>query len=122
MNTAQYAQIEHEANIVDYPAFARAIQQPQDAYCYINDFRLKDMFKRAYTKKMPIYGEINPFLALHCAAIAAALPAAKRFHLVKDGRSVVRSMFSRTKLGAKTPCQSPFFRHQTTHIAINGNT
>lgn len=109
LNTAQYAQIEHEANIVDYPAFARAIQHPQDADSYINDFRLKDMFKRAYTKKMPIYGEINPFLALHCAAIGAALPAAKRFHLVKDGRSVVRSMFSRTKLGAKDPMSKPIF-------------
>lgn len=109
LHIAQYAQIEHEANIVDYPAFARAIQSPADAHSYIANFRAKDMFRRGYANKKPIYGEINPFLALHCAAIATVLPNAKQFHLVKDARSVVRSMFSRTKLGAKDPMAKPIF-------------
>ena len=95
--------IEHEANIVDYPHYAQAIQSQEDAYQYIHDFRKKDIYYRSQGKKVSVYGEVNPFLRMHCKAIARVFPKAKLFHLVRNGKSIVASVMSRDKLGRKDP-------------------
>jgi len=94
---------EHEANIVDYPAFTRAIQSDKDALDYIQHFRKKDIYYRVQGRPTAFYGEINPFLRMHCKAIKEAIPHAKLFQIVRDGREVVRSVMSRDKLSKKDP-------------------
>ena len=42
-----------------------------------------------------IYGEVNSFLRRHCEALKKAFPNVTILHLVRDGRAVVRSMYSR---------------------------
>lgn len=94
---------EHEANIVDYLAFTKAIQSNQNALDYIENFRKKDIYYRTKGRKLKFYGEINPFLRMHCKAIKELIPHAKLFQIVRDGREVVRSVMSRDKLGKKDP-------------------
>lgn len=110
LHTADQATTLHEANICDYPAYTRALQHPPDAHHYISQFRQYDMHYRAAQVQpaRAVYGEINPFLALHAHALQQVFPSARLFHLVKDARSVLRSMFSRSKLGAKDPMARPF--------------
>lgn len=102
--------IEHEANIVDYLAYTKAIQSKENALSYIVNFRKKDIWQRVNQLKedqketnIDLYGEVNPFLRLHCAAIRETLPNARLIHLIRDGRQVVRSVMSRSKLGKKDP-------------------
>ncbi len=96
------AHIEHEANIDDYWHYPKAIGNDEEASNYINNYRLKEIPTRA-NRKCTYYGEVNPFLRLHCKAIKTALPKAKLFHIVRDGRQVVRSIMSREILGRKDP-------------------
>ncbi len=95
--------VEHEANIVDYPAFTQAIQSQEVALGYFENFRKKDIFFRTKGEPIDFYGEINPFLRMHAKAIGELIPHAKRFHIIRDGREVVRSVMSRDKLGKKDP-------------------
>lgn len=103
------AQVEHEANITDYLAYAEAIQSSEAALAYIQNFRRQDMFWRSRGNGKRLYGEVNPFLSLHAKALQQCFSQAQLFHLVKDGRTIVRSMFSRSKLGAKDPMAKPIF-------------
>lgn len=96
-------QIEHEPNVNDYWSYAKVLKSNQHADNYINTYRKKDMVKRCTKKETAIYGELNPFLVLHAAAIKKAIPTAKLFHLVRDGRDVVRSIMAREVLGNKDP-------------------
>ncbi len=101
--------VEHEANIVDYLEFTRAIQSEENAFRYIIDFRKADIFKRAEGQPTAFYGEVNPFLRMHCKAIAKAMPNAKLLHIVRDGKEVVRSVMCRDKLGKKDPMSDLIF-------------
>ncbi len=97
------AQIEHEPNINDYWSYTHILRNPQHAFDYVADYRLKDLLNRIQTKNSSLYGEFNPFLVLHVAAIKEQIPHARLLHLVRDGRDVVRSIMAREVLGDKDP-------------------
>lgn len=94
--------IEHEANIIDYWHYPKAIGNEKEAEKYFRNYRFKEIPTRV-SAKCNIYGEVNPFLRLHCKAIKSILPDAKLFHIIRDGREVVRSVMSREILGNKDP-------------------
>lgn len=115
--------VQHEANVNDYLYYARALQNENDAYIYIKEYRLKEIYHRIspYSptnpqslipnpqSPIPIYGEINPFLRRHSKAIKELLPQAKQFHLVRDGRDVLRSLMSRELFDVNDPMATLIF-------------
>ncbi|HZX48515.1 MAG TPA: sulfotransferase [Nitrospirota bacterium] len=102
INEVRDALIEHEANIVDYWHYTLVIQSEDKALDYIKNFRKQEIFLRV-AQGVKIYGEINPTLRIHCKAIKQLIPGARLFHIVRDGRDVVRSIMSRENLGEKDP-------------------
>ncbi len=102
INEVRDALIEHEANIVDYWHYTLVIQSEDEALEYIRNFRKQEIFLRA-RNDVKIYGEINPTLRIHCRAIRQLIPNALLFHIVRDGRDVVRSIMARENLGVKDP-------------------
>ena len=105
--------IEHEANVLDYWNYPKALQSDKAALEYIQQFRLKEIFWRTKAVPVAIYGEVNPFLRLHAKAIKLELPDVKLFHIVRDGREVVRSIYSREILGKSDPL-NPLIKPPTT--------
>lgn len=97
------AVIEHEANVDDYWYYHLALQSEEEAEKYITEFRLAEIFSRMRHRPGNLYGEINPLLRRHCRALQKHLPRAKFFHLVRDGRKVVRSIMSRLILDRADP-------------------
>ena len=93
----------HEVNINDYWYYAKAIHSHEEALAYIRDYRLNEICRRLKNESFQTYGEINPFLRRHCAAISVVLPHATQFHVVRDPRKVIRSLMSRELLGRKDP-------------------
>jgi hypothetical protein len=87
--------IQHEPNINDYYYQALAIQSETDAADYIEKYRLWEIYYRLQGYSFGTYGEINPHLRRHSAALVRSLPEAKTFHLVRDGKGVLRSLMSR---------------------------
>jgi len=100
---ARQASVMHEANINDYWYYTKAIHSPDEAYAYIKEYRLQEIYFRLQGESFTTYGEINPFLRRHCAAISLALPAVRQFHIVRDPHDVIRSLMSRELLGRKDP-------------------
>lgn len=98
----QNVQVEHEPNINDYWSYTKVLRDQRQAKKYVHSYRKKDIYHR-WDKQSEMYGEFNPFLLLHCTAIKEEIPQAKIFHLVRDGRDVVRSIMSREVLGHKDP-------------------
>ncbi len=97
------AVIEHEANVVDYWYYPQALHSEPDAEKYIREYRLPEIVYRMRHRPGNLYGEINPFLRRHCRALQKLLPRARFFHLVRDGRKVVRSIMSRQTLDRTDP-------------------
>ncbi len=97
------AQVEHEANVNDYWYYSRALQSEDAALRYVQEFRKADLVRFASAQNKTDYGEINPFLRRHCKALQLEIPNAKYFHLVRDGREVVRSIMSREILDVTDP-------------------
>jgi len=97
------AVIEHEANVDDYWYYHRALQSEAEAEKYIRSFRLAEIYYRMHDRSVALYGEINPYLRRHGRALRQVLPKAKFFHLVRDGREVVRSIMSREILDRTDP-------------------
>jgi len=95
--------IYHEPNINDYWNYPKVLSSVSHADNYVNAYRKKDIYQRIYKRDVDVYGEFNPFLVLHCQAIKESIPSALLFHLVRDGRHVVRSNYSREVLGKKDP-------------------
>lgn len=95
--------ITHEAIPDDYWAYPQALDSDTEAKAYIDSFRKSEIFFRAHAFGRSIYGEINPFLRRHCAALQQTFPHARFFHLVRDGRDVVRSIMCRATFDAKDP-------------------
>ena len=95
--------IEDEANVDDYWYYHRALQSEFETEKYIGGFRLAEIFSRMRHRPENRYGEINPFLRRHCRALQKYLPKAKFFHLVGDGRKVVRSIISRQTFDRTDP-------------------
>jgi hypothetical protein len=97
------AVIEHEANVDDYWYYHLALHSEAEAEKYIREFRLAEIVFRMRHRPGNLYGEINPFLRRHCRALQNHLPQARFFHVVRDGRSVVRSIMSREILDKTDP-------------------
>lgn len=85
----------HEANVFDYLAYSSALRQPGTASKYLARYRLPELHNRLSRTKTMGYGEVNPFLRRHAAAIRELLPNARLFTIVRDGRRVVRSLMAR---------------------------
>jgi hypothetical protein len=97
------AVIKHEANVNDYWYYHLALQSQTEADKYIRNFRLAEIYYRMHNRPESLYGEINPYLRRHVKALQKQLPGARFFHLVRDGRNVVRSLMSRELLDRTDP-------------------
>ena len=93
------AYVVHEPFIEAIP-HQEAFNDPRKAEEYILKFRKKEIYLRVHTLDIDIYGEVNSFLRRHREALKKAFPNATILHLVRDGRAVVRSMYSRETLMA----------------------
>lgn len=95
--------VTHEPNVFDYYFYHRAMQEPESAHEYISQYRRLEMMDRLRHHSCRMYGEVNPFLRRHCAALKSVLPDAPLLHLVRDGRAVVRSLLSREQYAVNDP-------------------
>ena len=102
-NEVNNAQIEHEPNVNDYWSYAKILKGKKHAFQYVYQYRKQDIVQRSRYNDITIYGELNPFLVLHVNALKEEIPEAVLFHLVRDGRDVVRSLMAREVLGDKDP-------------------
>jgi len=94
LNKDPRALVVHEPFIEAIP-HQKAFHNPREAERYILKFRKKEIYVRIRKLDIDIYGEVNSFLRRHCETLKKAFPSAIILHLVRDGRSVVRSMYSR---------------------------
>lgn len=94
LNNAPRALVVHEPFIETIP-HQEAFHSPEKAEGYIQNFRKKEIYLRVHKLDIDTYGEVNSFLRRHCEALKKAFPKATLLHLVRDGRDVVRSMYSR---------------------------
>jgi len=100
--------IHHEANVNDYWFYAQTLRQPETAAGYIRRYRLAEAMLRN-SGQSDTYGEVNPFLRRHAAALMQALPEARYFHIVRDPRQTLRSLMSREIFGPKDPMAAAIF-------------
>jgi len=91
--------VQHEPNLSDYLYYTKTFQNYEETISYIKEYRLKEIYNRMCNFPIKVYGEINPFLRRHCAYLKQFCPQAKQFHLVRDGRDVVRSLMTRNFFG-----------------------
>jgi hypothetical protein len=102
------AAIHHEANVNDYWFYAQALRAPEKTVDHVVRYRLAEAMLR--TAGHPAtYGEVNPFLRRHAAALIETLPHARYFHVVRDPRQTVRSLMSREIFGPKDPMAAVIF-------------
>jgi hypothetical protein len=94
LNKAENAYVLHEPLKVDRMAYKEAYYNEMKARNYIKIFRKKYIYlmQNRIGKQ---YGEVNSFLRRHSNALKKEFPKVKLIHLIRDGRDVVRSMFSR---------------------------
>lgn len=97
LNKAPRALVVHEPFNETLP-YQEAFRNPKSAYEYIKNFRKKEIYLRVHTIDIDTYGEVNSYLRRNCKALKKYLPKAKLLHLIRDGRDVVRSMYSRQTL------------------------
>jgi len=91
--------VQHEPDLSDYLYYTKAFQNETETFNYIKDYRLAEIYNRVHTFPIKIYGEVNPFLRRHCIALKQFCPQAKQFHIVRDGREVLRSLMTRNFFG-----------------------
>ena len=103
LNKASGAHIVHEPVTEDFRAYTQAFNCPAKATRYFHEFRKKEIFLRTYSLPIETYGEVNSVLRRHAKAIQETLPNATLIHLVRDGRDVVRSMYSRKTMTLQDP-------------------
>jgi len=94
LNAAPRASVVHEPFIEAGP-HQEAFTDPLRAEEYISGFRKKEIWLRINKLDIDVYGEVNSFLRRHCDVLKKAFPNAIFIHVVRDGRDVVRSMYSR---------------------------
>lgn len=87
--------VEHEPVLADRYAHAQAFMNPEVAKDYLTGFRLAEMALRCQIQKPSVYGEVNGNLRRHAAAFKELIPNIRIIHIVRDGRSFVRSVWSR---------------------------
>ena len=96
LNLSPNALVVHEPVGNDFRAYRQAFNNEENAYKYINNFRKKEIYYRIRKENFSIYGEVNGVLRRHCKSIINSFSGnTKFFHLVRDGRDVVRSIASR---------------------------
>lgn len=103
LDSSSEAYVPHEPVAEDFPALQRAVEVPGTARDYIERFRKKEIYLRARTYGRSIYGEVNSALRRHCDALREECGNPELIHLVRDGRSVVRSMMARDTMTPRDP-------------------
>lgn len=103
LDKSKNAYIVHEPVKSDFRAYKEAFLSERKAYKYFKTFRKKEIYLRVKVKNMEIYGEVNSVIRRHCKAIRKSFPNANIFHLVRDGRDVVRSMMARRTMTSEDP-------------------
>ena len=100
------------ANLLDNDPNSTAMHEPTDldkiAYLYsfkegetrkyVSGYRKRNIYKTIKKYNPKIYGEVNSYLRRHVKYLKEVFPGAKYFHLVRDGRDVIRSFMSRNTL------------------------
>ena len=114
--------VQHEANVNDYWFYAKAIHSDQEAELYATEYRKAEVYFRTDGLDFDVYGEINPFLRRHCAAMKLAFPDAKQFQIVRDPRNVLRSLMSRELFDRKDPMGDLIFPPKNDHFSEKWNT
>ncbi len=99
LGSAADAHVVHEPVPEDFDAYQRAFRDGREAVRYLR-FRKREIYLRARRSDAHAYGEVNSVLRRHAVALKHAFPDAFLFHLVRDGRDVVRSMYSRGTMSA----------------------
>jgi hypothetical protein len=98
LDRVEKASVQHEPLDRDFRAHQEAFRDPERAFDYVDRFRAPDICLRAQAEDAEVYGEVNSVLRRHAEALQAAFPEAGFLHLVRDGRDVVRSMYSATAM------------------------
>ncbi len=94
----------HEVILDDYWSYAKNYNSAAGRFEYLKNFRRAEIYYRlCRAGDFQVYGEINPFLRRHVRALREVFPEAKFFHLVRDGREVVRSIMSRGTFSEQEP-------------------
>lgn len=99
LDKAPGAEVFHEPVRSDCVAYRRAFHEPPRAKEYDNGFRKKEIYLRARGRPLESYGEVNSVLGRHAVALQEAFPNSTLFHLIRDGRDVIRSMMARKTMG-----------------------
>lgn len=93
LNKACNVDVYHEAGC-DFSSLVEAYWNPTKASNYLNGPRKRLVAARIMNSNCPTYGEVNSVLRYHVDAMQLCW-APTIFHLVRDGRSVVRSLMNR---------------------------
>ncbi|MFX1500555.1 MAG: sulfotransferase [Promethearchaeota archaeon] len=96
LNKAPEVYVAHEPVISDFRALNEAYYDSDEAYKYINHFRMKEIYNRTRNIKFTTYGEVNGVLRRHDKALKKLFSNVILIHLIRDGRDVVRSLIPRT--------------------------
>lgn len=106
LDEAPESYVVHEPVWEDFPAYVDAFYSQKKAQWYIKYFRKKEIFLRVRDIPCEIYGESNGVLRRHLLPLKKAFPHAIFFHLIRDGRDVVRSLMARHTMTPKDPITS----------------
>jgi len=103
LNKSPGAYVVHEPVREDFRSYKEVFYDEKKAHKYIQGFRKKEIYDRAREREIHTYGEVNSVLRRHCYALKKSFPNAQIFHLIRDGRDVVRSSMSRGTMLANHP-------------------
>lgn len=88
------AEVSHEI-MPDFLGYQLAYRSEHLSNLYFSKFRNRIINQRITNSKNNFYGEVNGLLRRSGPSIKLFFPNAPVFHLFRDGRDVVRSMYSR---------------------------
>ncbi|MBI2966768.1 MAG: hypothetical protein HYY40_03010 [Bacteroidetes bacterium] len=95
LSNAAGACVMHEPVPEEQIANVRAFRDKDFARNYLINFRLREMALRCRLTLSSVYGEVNPALKYFAPLFREFIPTVKIIHVIRDGRDVVRSVFSR---------------------------
>ena len=103
LDKAPDAYVFHEPILEDFYAHARMHWNTDDGDRYIQSFRKREIYTRMRRIHSGIYGEVTSTIRCHAEAIKKTFSKVALIHLVRDGRDVVRSTFSKRTMTIKNP-------------------